>query len=56
MTLAPNAGRDDPLACVPPFRGKLTDPRVGQTLDRLDVLTKLITIFTTKFTVFQFTG
>ena len=38
MTLAPNAGRDDPLACVPPFRGKLTDPRVGQTLDRLDVL------------------
>ena len=38
MTLAPNAGRDDPLACVPPFRGKLSDPRVGQTLDRLDVL------------------
>ena len=29
MTLAPGAGRDDPLACVPPFRGKLTDPRVG---------------------------
>ena len=38
MTFAPNAGRDDPLACVPPFRGKLTDPRVGRTLDKLDVL------------------
>ena len=38
MTFAPNAGRDDPLACVPPFRGKLPDPLVGQTLERLDVL------------------
>ena len=38
MTRIPNGRPGDPLACVPPFREKLVDPRIGQTLEQLDVL------------------
>lgn len=38
MTSVINGIQGDPLACVPPFRGRLPDPEVGRTLGRLDVL------------------
>ena len=38
MTSASNSPQSNLLSCVPPFRGRLPDPRIGKTLERLDVL------------------